>query len=206
MAKVKKKKKKAWASGTVSAGVAALPVTTKINLNTITVEPEKVDEVKLVKTAPTPKTYSIYMDTQNAAEHEADLLAAFLAMAGTELFQYTNAVTVEGMDSDVEIINVLSSRRAEYTPNVIIDLYPPWLNDIYLTDKWKPVNPGVTDYPLTTEAERDQAAWKLGEDGHYDSLTVDLRGSTEMFSGLVVELYIKSNSLSSTIGTDDYAN
>jgi hypothetical protein len=198
MAKIKKKSKakslpKLIGSGNAGASAAASATT---NL-TQTPAAEPTDESKLVKTTPTPKTYGVLQDVGDATAQDRDLMNAFLAMAGIELFQYTNAQTIEGMDSDVAIINVLSSRRAEYTPNTMIELYPPWIEYMYLADHWTP----VTGTPTPSE---DPAIWKLGTDGKYDSMVVDVRGTVDAFQSLVVELYIKAHALETYIGTEDY--
>jgi hypothetical protein len=50
-----------------------------------------------------------------------DALDSYLAIASVELFQYSNQVTIDGMISDVQIINVLSTLRDSYAPNTIFD-------------------------------------------------------------------------------------
>lgn len=197
MAKIKKKSKSL--SKLKGKGNAGASVATKVSTSlTSTPAAEPTDESKLVKTSPTPKTYGVLQDIGDATGQDRDLLNAFLAMAGVELFQYTNTTTIEGMPSDVAIINVLSSRRADYTPNTMIELYPPWIEYMYLADHWAP----VTGTPTPSE---DPAYWKLGTDGKYDSMVVDVRGTIDAFQALVVELYVKAHALETYIGTKDYS-
>lgn len=83
-----------------------------------------------VKTEPS-KTYSttnlLAWDNQ-----EQELLNAYIAMAGTELFQYTNAQTIDGAYNDVAIINVLSRRRQQYTPNRIIEQAQIYVRQVWI--------------------------------------------------------------------------
>lgn len=69
--------------------------------------------------------------SSNITEQQRDILYSFLTMSGTELFQYTNSRSIDGMFDDVSIISVLSSRRKEYTPNTIIETLPPLIRNVW---------------------------------------------------------------------------
>jgi hypothetical protein len=83
-----------------------------------------------VKTEPS-KTYSV-VNLSGFQNQEQELLNAYVAMAGSELFQYTNSQTVDGAYSDVAIINVLSRRRQQYTPNRLIDLAQVYVKAMWI--------------------------------------------------------------------------
>lgn len=93
--------------------------------------PTKVDPTPLIKTKQTGVPVLATSFNSNTIEQERDILNAFLAFSGTELFQYTNEQSIDGMFSDVSVISVLSSRRKDYTPNDIIQIYPPFLRNVY---------------------------------------------------------------------------
>lgn len=96
-----------------------------------TPSPPKVNPAPLVKTAPTAVPVLSTSFNSNVVEQEQDILSAFLAFSGTELFQYTNQRSVDGMFDDVSIISVLSDRRNGYLPNDIIEIYPQFVKNIY---------------------------------------------------------------------------
>jgi hypothetical protein len=70
--------------------------------------------------------------SSNIVEQQRDILYSFLAMSGTELFQYTNSRTIDGMFDNVSIISVLSSRRKQYTPNTIIETGIPLIKHVWV--------------------------------------------------------------------------
>lgn len=83
-----------------------------------------------IKTEPT-KTYQV-TNLTGWQNQEQELLNAYISMAGTELFQYSNAQTIDGAYNDVVIINVLSSRRRQYTPNRLIELYETYIKSMWV--------------------------------------------------------------------------
>jgi hypothetical protein len=99
-----------------------------------------------VKTEPS-KTYNttnlLAWDNQ-----EQELLNAYISMAGTELFQYANAQTIDGAFNDVAIINVLSRRRQAYTPNRIIEQA-----QVYVREMW------IENDQLCIEIEDPERIW-----------------------------------------------
>jgi hypothetical protein len=105
------------------------------------IPPKKKKNVKkpkkdnVVKTTPTPKprTYDALNIVANQDQSQ-EILNAYLALAGTELFQYTNSQTIDGMYNDVAIINVLSRRRQAYTPNRLIELAQIYIKHIWVQD------------------------------------------------------------------------
>lgn len=83
-----------------------------------------------VKTEPS-KTYSV-TNLTGFQNQEQELLNAYIAMAGTELFQYINSQTIDGAYNDVAIINVLSRRRQQYTPNRLIELAQVYVKAMWI--------------------------------------------------------------------------
>lgn len=69
--------------------------------------------------------------SSNITEQQRDILYSFLTLSGTELFQYTNSRSIDGMFDNVSIISVLSSRRREYTPNTIIETMAPLIKNVW---------------------------------------------------------------------------
>lgn len=87
---------------------------------------------KLVRTRATGKSVEVRNLTSNETIYqENEILQSYLALAGVELFQYTNSRTIDGIFDDVSIISVLASRRQEYYTNDIIDIYPAFIRNIY---------------------------------------------------------------------------
>jgi hypothetical protein len=69
--------------------------------------------------------------SSNIVEQERDIVYSFLTLSGTELFQYTNSRSIDGMFDNVSIISVLSSRRREYTPNTTIETMAPLIKNVW---------------------------------------------------------------------------
>jgi hypothetical protein len=108
-----------------------------------------------VKTTPTPKpveavTYGAIDLNSQYDEQKAAILNAYLALAGTELFQYVNSQSIDGAYNDVAIINVLSRRRQEYTPNRLIELA-----EVFIKYMW------VEDGNLCIEIDDDADLWDV---------------------------------------------
>lgn len=74
------------------------------------------------------------VDMSNYDDQSNELIEAYLAIAGSELFQFANTQTIDGAYNDVEIINVLSSRRQAYSPNRIIEQNLSVINAIWIED------------------------------------------------------------------------
>jgi hypothetical protein len=92
--------------------------------------PTTVDDTKIVRTQRQGVPVTGTPFTSNIIEQEQDILNAFLTLSGTELFQYTNSKTIDGMFDDVSIISVLSSRRKAYSPNTIIETMVPVIKSV----------------------------------------------------------------------------
>lgn len=105
-----------------------------------------------VKTTPTVKavTYGAIDLNSQYDEQKAAILNAYLALAGTELFQYVNSQSIDGAYNDVAIINVLSRRRQEYTPNRLIELA-----EVFIKYMW------VEDGNLCIEIDDDADLWDV---------------------------------------------
>lgn len=89
-------------------------------------------QAKLLRTRKTGQAISIAnLVSNDTIYQENEILRSYLALAGVELFQYTNSRTIDGIFNDVSIISVLSSRRKQYTANDIIDIYPAFLRDVW---------------------------------------------------------------------------
>jgi hypothetical protein len=86
-----------------------------------------------VKTAPTPKPVEVTVINDESYQ-QGEIINAYLAMAAIELFQHTNATSVDGMVSDVNIINVISSRRRQYTANRLIDLAGSMIRLVWISN------------------------------------------------------------------------
>lgn len=93
--------------------------------------PPKPKKAGIVKTTPTPKTYNV-TDLTSFNDQSREILNAYIAMAGSELFQYLNSQTIDGAYSDVAIINVLSRRRQAYTPNRMIELAQSFIKRMWI--------------------------------------------------------------------------
>lgn len=93
--------------------------------------PPKQDTSRIIKTnkTSTQTLSNSFFDT--SVDQNREILNAFLAFSGTELYQYTNLKSIDGKFNDVSIIGVLSSRRKDSRPNDIIDLYPPSIRGMY---------------------------------------------------------------------------
>jgi hypothetical protein len=84
-----------------------------------------------------PVSYKVTDISTDISSQQEAILDAYRSMAGTELFQYSNARSVDGEYSDVTFFNVLSQMRQINTPNrniemalvVVIDM---WVEDGYL--------------------------------------------------------------------------
>lgn len=105
-----------------------------------------------VKTTPTVKavTYGAIDLNSQYDEQKAAILNAYLSLAGTELFQYVNSQSIDGAYNDVAIINVLSRRRQEYTPNRLIELA-----EVFIKYMW------VEDGNLCIEIDDDADLWDV---------------------------------------------
>lgn len=86
----------------------------------------------IVKTEP-KKTYQV-TGVSTFEDQSGDILDAYLALAGTELFQYVNTSTIDGAYNDVAIINVLSLARQDYLPNRMIDEIASYINRIWISN------------------------------------------------------------------------
>lgn len=122
----KKKKKKKRNKPAKSKAIRNIKKRRKNKTN-----PKPPKKARVVKTAPTPKTYSV-TDLVGYNDQTSEILNAYIAMAGTELFQYLNSQTIDGAYSDVAIINVLSRRRQQYTPNRIIELAQSFVKRMWI--------------------------------------------------------------------------
>jgi hypothetical protein len=83
-----------------------------------------------VKTEPSKTTNTVNLLAWDNQDQE--LLNAYISMAGTELFQYSNSQTIDGAYNDVAIINVLSRRRQQYTPNRIIEQAQVYVKSMWI--------------------------------------------------------------------------
>lgn len=103
--------------------------TTKSKAKKSTKKTTKKTTKKIIKTVPTPKTYNV---TNIVAEQDEqqELLNAYLSMAGTEIFQVVNNRTIDGIFNDVSIISILASRRADYSPQDMIEVSQPKIINI----------------------------------------------------------------------------
>lgn len=102
-----------------------------------------VKPTKPAKTNPAPPKYVVKtIATKNVQaqslvkvdDQSDEMITAYLSIAGVELFQYTNAQTIDGAYNDVAIINVLSRSRQEYTPNRIIEQAEVYVVDVWVND------------------------------------------------------------------------
>lgn len=138
--------------------------------------PKKPPAPKLVKTKLGVPTIGLG-NLDIIASQERAMINAFIEFSGSELFQYSNKNSIDGIFSDVSIMNVLSDRRRQYQTNDIINIYPTWLVDV----------------------TRDYGTGNPNESG---SLIIEI--DDEIESGEIELLFFINNTLVSEIGSEEY--
>jgi hypothetical protein len=76
----------------------------------------------------------IALDISQTDQQQNEIINAYTALAGIELYQYANSNTVDGAYSDVAIIGVLSDRRQQHLPNDDIELAVNYVEAVWVED------------------------------------------------------------------------